>query len=108
MKWVWIFRASNKYRLIWSKKIDAGYIELKPNEWFVSNFQVEVKLKKKDIRKKASEFFENEAELSESEWGSADEDEKDNDHYEAELGDLDKFDKNKLRGELERIRLYVI
>lgn len=74
----------------------------------VSNFQVEVKLKKKDIRKKASEFFENEAELSESEWGSDDEDEKDNDQYEAELGDLDKFDKNKLRGELERIRLYVI
>lgn len=108
MKWVWIFRALKKYRLIWSKKIDAGYIELKPNEWFVSNFQVEVKLKKKDIRKKASEFFENEAELSESEWGSDDEDEKDNDQYEAELGDLDKFDKNKLRGELERIRLYVI
>lgn len=74
----------------------------------VSNFQVQVKLKKKDIRKKASEFFENEAELSESEWGSDDEDEKDNDQYEAELGDLDKFDKNKLRGELERIRLYVI
>lgn len=54
---------------------------------------------------KASEYFENEAELSESEWGSDDEDEKDLNRYEVELGDKDKFDKDKLRGELERIRL---
>lgn len=64
-------------------------------------------MKKSDIRKKTSEYFENEAELSESDWNSEDEDEKGMNQYEAELGDADKFDKNKLRGELERIRLYV-
>ena len=73
----------------------------------MNNFysQIEVELKKKDVRKKASDFFEDEAELSESEWGSDDEDEKDLNRYEAELGDADKFDKTKLKGELERIRL---
>lgn len=45
--------------------------------------------------------------LSESEWGSDDEDEIGMNRYEAELGDVDKFDKDKLRDELERIRLYV-
>lgn len=54
---------------------------------------------------KASEYVDKEAELSESEWGSDDEDEKEMNRYEAELGDLDNFDKNKLRDELERIRL---
>ncbi|XP_055305136.1 claspin [Sitodiplosis mosellana] len=67
--------------------------------------EIEVEMKKNDVRRKASDFFENEAELSESEWGSDDEDEKDLNRYEAELGDADKFDKVKLRGELERIRL---
>lgn len=62
-------------------------------------------LKKSDVRRKTSDFFENEAELSGSELGSGDEDEKELDHYEAELGDADRFDKNKLRDELERIRL---
>lgn len=72
------------------------------------NGQVEVELKKSDMKRKVSDFVENEAELSGSdEWGSADEDEKDINRYEAELGDADKFDKNKLRDELERIRLYV-
>lgn len=64
-------------------------------------------MKQKDIRRKASEFVENEAELSESEWGSADEDEKDLDRFEKELGDEDEFDQNKLQSELERIRLLV-
>lgn len=68
-----------------------------------------MELKKGDVRRKASDFFENEAELSGSEVGSGDEDEKDDmlNHYELELGDSDKFDKIKLRDELERIRLYV-
>lgn len=70
-------------------------------------FKVEVSLKKKEVRKKASEYFENEAELSESEWGSDDEDEMGMNRYETELGDADKFDKSKLKDELERIRLYV-
>lgn len=67
--------------------------------------QIEVNLKKEDVRKKVSDFFEDEAELSESEWGSEDEDEKHLNRYEAELGDADRFDKTKLKGELERIRL---
>lgn len=50
-----------------------------------------------------SEFFENEAELSESEWGSADEDEHNLDKFDMELGDEDEFDQNQLVSELDRI-----
>lgn len=64
-----------------------------------------MKLSKKGVQQKASEYFENEAELSESEWGSGDEDEKDLDKFEFELGDEDEFDKEKLKHDLERIRL---
>lgn len=69
------------------------------------SLQIEVVLKKSDVRKKTVDFFENEAELSGSEAGSEDEDEKELDHYLPELGDADRFDKSKLRDELERIRL---
>lgn len=62
-------------------------------------------LKKGDVRKKASNYFENEAELSESEWGSDDEKEEGMDQYEKELGDTDVFDESKIHSELERIRL---
>lgn len=55
---------------------------------------------------KAANYFENEAELSGSE-ASEDEDEKGQNHYEAELGDLDHFDNDKIRSELERMALYV-
>lgn len=75
------------------------------NLLWVSRFQIEVALAKKEVRKKASEYFENEAELSESEWGSADEDEKNLDVFEGELGDEDEFDQAKLQTELERIQL---
>ncbi|XP_037028730.1 claspin [Bradysia coprophila] len=54
-------------------------------------------------KKKISDFFENEAELSESEWGSADEDERNLDKFEMELGDEDEFDQNQLMSELDRI-----
>ncbi|KAG4079112.1 hypothetical protein HA402_001083 [Bradysia odoriphaga] len=54
-------------------------------------------------KKKISDFFENEAELSESEWGSADEDERNLDKFEIELGDEDEFDQNQLMSELDRI-----
>ncbi|XP_062535830.1 claspin [Armigeres subalbatus] len=67
--------------------------------------EVEVVLTKKDKEKVAKTFVENEAELSESEWGSADEDEKDLDRYDIELGDEEKFDQNKLQEELERIHM---
>lgn len=73
--------------------------------WSFPNAQIEVKMNKKEVRKKASAYLENEAELSESEWGSADEDEKGLDVLEHELGDEDEFDKDKIQSELERIRL---
>lgn len=57
------------------------------------------------MKSKASEYFENEAELSESEWGSEDEDEQNLNNYEAELGDEDEFDRAKVHSDLERIRL---
>lgn len=60
---------------------------------------------RKDRLKKASEFVENEADLSGSEWGSADEDEKDLDRFEKELGDEDLFDQSKIQSELERIHM---
>lgn len=67
--------------------------------------EVEVVMTKKDKEKVAKTFVENEAELSESEWGSADEDEKDLDRYDMELGDEENFDQNKLQEELERIHM---
>ncbi|XP_065091080.1 claspin [Ochlerotatus camptorhynchus] len=67
--------------------------------------EIEVVLTKKDKQKVASAFVENEAELSESEWGSADEDEKDLDRYDIELGDEEEFDQGKLQHELEKIHL---
>lgn len=51
--------------------------------------------------------MENEAELSGSE-ASDDEDEHGQNQYEAELGDMDRFDNNKIRSELERMALYVM
>lgn len=65
--------------------------------------EIEVKMNQKDRVKAAGAYFENEAELSESEWGSADEDEKDLDKFDIELGDEDQFDQNKLREEVGRI-----
>lgn len=64
-----------------------------------------MKVKKKDLRLKASEFVEQEAELSESEWGSADEDEKGLDVYDADLLNDEDFDQRKIHSELERIRM---
>lgn len=54
---------------------------------------------------KPSDFFENEAELSESEWGSADEDEKDLDTMDFEQGDAEKYDEKKIRSDLEKIHM---
>lgn len=64
-----------------------------------------MKLAKKDMRKKASEFLEQEAELSESEWGSADEDERGLDEYDGDLANEEEFDQRKLQSELGRIRM---
>ncbi|XP_068149650.1 claspin [Drosophila tropicalis] len=65
--------------------------------------EVVVEMTKKDRKLRAANFVDKEAELSESEWGSADEDEKNMDNYDIELGDEDEFDREKLRNELEQI-----
>lgn len=65
--------------------------------------EVEVKMTKKDRIKAAGAYLEKEAELSESEWGSADENEDNLDKFEGELGDEDEFDQDKLQEEVGRI-----
>lgn len=65
--------------------------------------EIEVKLNKKDRIKAAGAYFEEEAELSESEWGSADEDEKELNKYDIELGDEDHFDQDQLQQQVGRI-----
>lgn len=67
--------------------------------------EIEVAMTKKDRQEKATEFFEKEAELSESEWGSADEDEKGMDRYDMDLADEEEFDKDKLQTELGKIHM---
>nr|CAI5869677.1 unnamed protein product [Callosobruchus analis] len=67
--------------------------------------EYEVVHEEKKTKMKASDFLENEAELSESEWGSEDEDEKDLDVLEMEKGDEEKFDEKKLRADLEKIHM---
>jgi hypothetical protein len=65
--------------------------------------EIEVKMSKNDKIKEARKYFENEAELSETEWGSADEDEKGLDKYEQDIADNEHYDEDKLREEVGRI-----
>lgn len=65
--------------------------------------EIEVKITKKEKSKMTREYFDGEAELSESEWGSADEDERGLDKYDIELGDEEQFDQTQLREEVGRI-----
>ncbi|CAG7727710.1 unnamed protein product, partial [Allacma fusca] len=51
------------------------------------------------------EFVDNEAELSGSELGSADEDEQGEDAYEEEIGDAEELDEDKLRDQVGRAHL---
>lgn len=69
--------------------------------------EIQVKLTKQDRQKAATNYFENEAELSGSEYGSADEDEKDLDRFDQELGDEDQFDQEQLQTELGKIHMWV-
>ncbi|XP_063976383.1 claspin [Diachasmimorpha longicaudata] len=58
---------------------------------------------KKDIKKVAANYLEAEAELSESEWGSEDEDERDLDTYEAEEADTEEIDETLVRNQIGKI-----
>ncbi|KAL0112952.1 hypothetical protein PUN28_012300 [Cardiocondyla obscurior] len=59
----------------------------------------------KNIKKVAADFLEEEAELSESDWDSADEDEKDLDKLEFEEADDEDIDEHKVKDQLERIHM---
>ena len=67
--------------------------------------EVDLKTKKSNNFMKANDYLDIEAELSESEWGSADESETEIDKYDIELADGEKFNKQKMREELERIHM---
>ncbi|XP_075222542.1 uncharacterized protein LOC142325090 [Lycorma delicatula] len=67
--------------------------------------EVEYDSEENEIIKDGKSFLENEAELSESEWGSEDEDEKDLDNFEAEAGDEEILDQDKLNTELGKIHM---
>ncbi|KAF7279020.1 hypothetical protein GWI33_007661 [Rhynchophorus ferrugineus] len=60
---------------------------------------------KKPGKMRMADFLEAEAELSESEWGSEDEDEKGLDELEFEAGDTEKFDEDKMKEDLEKIHM---
>ncbi|XP_014251896.1 claspin-like isoform X2 [Cimex lectularius] len=56
-------------------------------------------------RKISKGYLDGEAELSESDWDSADEDERGLDNFEAEEGDTDKINERKLQKELGKIHM---
>ncbi|KAL6420751.1 hypothetical protein ACFW04_013869 [Cataglyphis niger] len=65
-------------------------------------------ISKKDIKKVAADFLEEEAELSESDWDSADEDEKDLDKLEYEEADDEHIDEHEMKNQLNKIhRIYM-
>ncbi|KAG5315631.1 CLSPN protein, partial [Pseudoatta argentina] len=59
----------------------------------------------KDIKKVAASFVEEEAELSESDWDSADEDEKNLDRLEFEEADDEHIDEHEVKDQLEKIHI---
>ncbi|KYN30289.1 Claspin like protein [Trachymyrmex cornetzi] len=59
----------------------------------------------KDIKKVAASFVEEEAELSESDWDSADEDEKNLDKLEFEEADDEHIDEHEVKDQLEKIHI---
>lgn len=59
----------------------------------------------KDIKKVAAGFVEEEAELSESDWDSADEDEKNLDKLEFEEADDEHIDEHEVKDQLEKIHI---
>ncbi|KAH1014426.1 claspin isoform X1 [Dendroctonus ponderosae] len=67
--------------------------------------EIEISEAGKPQKFKLKDFVEAEAELSESEWGSEDEDEKDMDKLEFELGDTETFDEEQVKSDLEKIHM---
>uniref|UniRef100_A0A8D8ZYI4 Periodic tryptophan protein 2 homolog n=2 Tax=Cacopsylla melanoneura TaxID=428564 RepID=A0A8D8ZYI4_9HEMI len=68
--------------------------------------EVDYDSEENEVAKKVGDFFEAEAELSESEWGSADEDEDDEmDKMEQEEADNEYHDTDKLKEELGKIHM---
>ncbi|XP_030763518.1 claspin-like [Sitophilus oryzae] len=96
------------------EEIDLHDEDLDENEDNVDNVgydseENEVDLDEEGVKKqqnmKLGDFLDEEAELSESEWGSEDEDERDLDKLEIELGDTEKFDDEKMKEDLEKIHM---
>ncbi|XP_020297363.1 claspin [Pseudomyrmex gracilis] len=65
----------------------------------------EVIVPEKDIKKIAACFVEQEAELSESDWDSADEDEKDLDKLDFEEGDNEQLNEHEIRDQLGKMHM---
>ncbi|KAF7991915.1 hypothetical protein HCN44_010716 [Aphidius gifuensis] len=63
----------------------------------------EIIISKKDINKVAKKYVDAEAELSDSDWDSADEDEKDLDKMEVEIGDNEVIDEDQMRKQIGKI-----
>lgn len=58
-----------------------------------------------EVVKTAGDFLDKEAELSESEWGSEDEDEHGLDALEMEEADREKIDQRKLKQQLDQMHM---
>lgn len=81
------------------EEIEEKYIDYDSEENEV------VTVPKKDIQKVATDFLEEEAELSGSDWDSADEDEKDLDKLEFEEADEEYLDEDEVKDQLGKIHL---
>ncbi|XP_066587462.1 claspin-like [Prorops nasuta] len=87
---------------------DEDILEEEEDEKFIDYDSEEnevVVIPKHDVKRVAATFLDNEAELSESDWESADEDEKDLDKLEMEEGDKEDIDENKMKSELEKMHM---
>ncbi|XP_025073802.1 LOW QUALITY PROTEIN: claspin-like [Pogonomyrmex barbatus] len=82
-----------------NEEVEEQYIDYDSEENEV------VTIPAKDIKKVAADFLEEEAELSGSDWDSADEDEKDLDKLEFEEADDEHIDEHKVKDQLEKIHM---